>query len=166
MTNLNYSNIATVYITINPINDPPIANNDYYNTNEDTTLNIPAPGILTNDIDFDNNPLTAEKITDPIHGTITFYITGSFVYIPYANYNGIDSFTYRAYDGLIYSNIATVNITYKPNKRPTNSKQRLLQHKRRHNTKHTSTRNTNKRYRHQIETHSQQQKQPTQHTEQ
>ena len=53
------SNTATVNITINPINDPPIANNDYYNTNEDTTLNIPAPGILTNDTDTDGDTLTA-----------------------------------------------------------------------------------------------------------
>jgi len=44
-----------------PTNDAPIANNDYYTTNEDTTINIPAPGILANDTDAENNTLAAEK---------------------------------------------------------------------------------------------------------
>ena len=106
------SNTATVNITINPINDPPIANNDYYTTNEDNTLNILAPGLLQNDTDIENDILTAIKITDPLNGTITiFHSNGSFTYIPNLNYNGIDSFTYKANDSNSESNIATVYIT-------------------------------------------------------
>ncbi|HEC89674.1 MAG TPA: tandem-95 repeat protein, partial [Thermoplasmatales archaeon] len=108
----NYSNIATVNITINSVNDIPIANNDSYSTNEDTTLNIVAPGVLGNDSDGDGpNTLTAILITDVSHGYLTFYTNGSFSYTPFSNYNGYDSFTYQAYDGANFSNIATVNIT-------------------------------------------------------
>jgi len=108
----NYSNIATVNITINSVNDKPIANNDSYTTNEDTTLNVAAPGVLSNDSDVDGpNSLTAMLVTDVSHGYLTFYTNGSFSYTPFSNYNGYDSFTYQAYDGADFSNIATVNIT-------------------------------------------------------
>ncbi|NOG48616.1 MAG: hypothetical protein HND48_03575 [Chloroflexi bacterium] len=43
------SNVATVTITVNPVNDAPVAVNDAYATDEDTALNIAAPGVLTND---------------------------------------------------------------------------------------------------------------------
>ncbi len=36
---------------------------------------------------------------------------GSLTYTPTANYNGSDSFTYKAYDGGLYSNVVTVSIT-------------------------------------------------------
>jgi VCBS repeat-containing protein len=109
---MEYSNIATVTITINPVNDPPVANNDYYTTEEDTTLNVPAPGVLTNDTDPENDPLTAIKITNSTNGTITtFNSDGSFTYIPDNDYVGTDTFTYQAYDSLEYSNTATVTIT-------------------------------------------------------
>jgi VCBS repeat-containing protein len=114
----NYSNIATVHITISPTNDPPIANNDYYTTIEDTTLNIPAPGILTNDTDIENNPLTATLNISTTNGTLTLQNNGSFTYTPNPSYNGQDTFTYRVYDGTNYSNIATVHITISPTNDP------------------------------------------------
>ena len=107
-----YSNTATVSITVNPINDPPVAANDSYSTNEDTTLTVAAPGVLANDTDVDGNPLTAVLIasTSTDHGTLTLNANGSFTYTPAANYNGPDSFTYRANDGTANSNTATVSI--------------------------------------------------------
>ena len=38
--------IATVNITVNPVNDVPVAVDDSYTTAEDTALNIAAPGVL------------------------------------------------------------------------------------------------------------------------
>jgi len=94
------------------VNKPPVANNDYYTTAEDTTRTVTAPGVLTNDTDGDGDSLTATKVTNPTHGTITsFNSNGAFVYVPTANYFGTDSFTYKAWDGTVYSNIATVHIT-------------------------------------------------------
>jgi VCBS repeat-containing protein len=105
------SNIATVTITINPINDPPVANDDYYTTAEETILNITAPGVLTNDTDPDDDPLTAVIITDVTNGTLTLHTNGSFTYTPDINFNGIDTFTYKANDTINESNTATVYIT-------------------------------------------------------
>ena len=48
---------------------------------------------------------------DPAHGTLTLNADGSFTYTPAANYNGTDSFTYKANDGTADSNVATVTIT-------------------------------------------------------
>jgi VCBS repeat-containing protein len=93
------------------VNDAPVANNDSYATNEDTTLTIAAPGVLANDTDVDGNSLTAALVTGPSHGTLTLNANGSFTYTPTLNYNGPDSFTYKANDGNLDSNTATVSIT-------------------------------------------------------
>ena len=81
------------------MNDAPVAVNDSYTTDEDTPLTWPAPGVLGNDTDVDGDPLTAVLVTGPTHGTLTLNADGSFTYTPAANYNGTDSFTYRANDG-------------------------------------------------------------------
>jgi hypothetical protein len=110
------SNIATVSITVTPLNDSPVAVNDAYSTPEDTQLVISAPGILGNDTDVDGPlPLTAVLASSPTNGSLTLNANGSFTYTPNANYNGPDSFTYRARDGAnAESNIATVSITVTP----------------------------------------------------
>jgi VCBS repeat-containing protein len=103
---------ATRHFTV-AANHAPVARNDAYATNEDTPLTI-TPGVLANDSDADGNPLTALLLTAPSHGTLGFSSDGSFVYTPNANYNGSDSFTYKASDGSANSNVATVSITVNP----------------------------------------------------
>lgn len=115
---LLYSNTATVTITINPINDAPVANPDSYSTDEGVPLTINAPGVLSNDIDVDGDPLTAVKVADPSHGSVTLNSNGGFTYNPGEGFHGIDTFTYKAYDGLVYSNVATVTITVNPVNHP------------------------------------------------
>ena len=61
--------------------------------------NVPAPGVLGNDTDVEGDPLTAIKVSDPLHGTLTLNADGSFTYTPNGNFNGNDSFTYKANDG-------------------------------------------------------------------
>jgi VCBS repeat-containing protein len=93
-------------------NQAPVAVGDTYSTDADTTLNVSAAsGVLANDTDPDNDPITAVKVSDPAHGTLTLNPDGSFSYTPVANYNGTDSFTYKASDGKADSNVATVTIT-------------------------------------------------------
>jgi VCBS repeat-containing protein len=108
-----YSNIATVSISIYHVNQPPVAVDDSYTTSEDTQLNVDAPGVLENDYDPDEGPgaLSAVLVTSVTHGTLTLNTDGSFVYTPNPDYFGSDSFTYKASDGLDYSNVATVSIT-------------------------------------------------------
>jgi len=91
------------------VNQPPVAVNDTYNTNEDTPLEVPAPGVIGNDTDC--QPLTAVKVTDPSHGAVTLNSDGSFTYAPEPNYSGPDAFTYNASDGAAQGNTATVSIT-------------------------------------------------------
>ncbi len=105
------SEVATVNITVNAVNDAPVATNDSYGTNEDTVLTVPASGVLSNDSDVENNSLTAVTVSQPSSGTLSLNANGSFTYTPNANYNGPDSFTYKANDGTDDSNVATVTIT-------------------------------------------------------
>src|ERR1041384_4153505 len=97
------SAVALVTITVQSVNDAPVAANDSYTTAEDTTLVIAAPGVLVNDTDADGDALTAIVVAGPAHGALTLNLDGSLNYVPVANYNGSDSFTYRATDGLLNS---------------------------------------------------------------
>jgi len=112
---------ATVNVTITNVNDAPVATNDNYVTNSNTTLNVAAPGVLSNDNDIDGPSLSAVYVaaSGPSHGTLSLSGNGSFSYAPSANYSGPDSFSYRAFDGSDYSNVATVTITVNDTVAPT-----------------------------------------------
>ncbi|NQT41467.1 MAG: tandem-95 repeat protein [Planctomycetes bacterium] len=105
------SNVATVTITVNRVNNAPAAFGDIHTLNEDTALSVTAPGVLGNDTDADGDPLNAVLVTAPTDGSLTLNTDGSFTYDPDANFNGTDSFTYKANDGMADSNVATVLLT-------------------------------------------------------
>ncbi len=107
----NSSAITSVTLNINCLNDLPVAEDDVYETLEDTPLNVAAPGVLVNDQDPDNNPLTAIPNTQPTQGTLTLNANGSFTYTPDDDTCGADSFTYFANDGSANSNLSTVFLT-------------------------------------------------------
>src|SRR5437762_34196 len=108
------SGVATVTITGTPLNNAPVAVNDSFTTAEDTQLTVNAPGVLANDSDVDGDALSAVLVSNPTHGTLTLNSDGSLVYVPALNFNGIDSFTYKASDGQVQSGVATVTITVTP----------------------------------------------------
>ena len=92
------SNIATVAIVIQPVNDVPIANADFATTPEDTPVSIP---VLANDTDVDSSldPASLLVVTAPSNGqAVVQPSTGMIEYIPQENFNGIDSFTYTVKD--------------------------------------------------------------------
>ncbi|MEI7769108.1 MAG: Ig-like domain-containing protein [Chloroflexales bacterium] len=105
---------ATVSVRVTCVNDAPVAVNDAYAVNEDATLNTAGPGVLGNDTDVENDPLTVVLVNGPAHGALTLNANGSFSYTPSANYNGADSFTYKANDLQADSNLATVSIAVAP----------------------------------------------------
>ncbi len=113
---LTPSGVVLALIPVHVVsNTPPVANNDSYSTNEDVALTVAGPGILGNDTDAENNPLTVILVSGPSHGSVALNANGSFTYTPNANYNGSDSFTYKANDGIDNSNTAaTVSITVNP----------------------------------------------------
>jgi Calx-beta domain-containing protein/Big-like domain-containing protein/uncharacterized protein DUF4214 len=102
----------TFNITVDAVSDAPVATNDSYSTPENTTLNVNAPGVLTNDTDAENNTLTAILVSGPSHASaFALSANGSFNYTPTANFSGTDTFTYKANDGTTDGNTATVTIT-------------------------------------------------------
>jgi len=97
-----------VTYTLPPVNNPPVAYNQTITTAEDTPK-----GITLTASDPDSDPLTYFIVTGPSHGSLSGS-PPSVTYTPDLNYNGADSFTFKAYDGQAYSNVATVSITVTP----------------------------------------------------
>ena len=100
------SDPATVYITITPVNDAPVAAEITVTTDEDVAATVLYVGT---DIDNNDALLTYEVVTQPINGSVS-----GDVYTPNANFNGTDSFTYRAFDGEDASETASVTFTINP----------------------------------------------------
>ena len=109
----NDGNETTVTIAVVATGNAPRAANDFYNTPENTALNVPARGVLANDNDADTPVanITAILVAGPSHASsFTLNFDGSFDYTPETNFRGVDSFTYKANDGSADSNIAMVTI--------------------------------------------------------
>ncbi len=105
------SNVATVTITVVKVDLPPTVQNASFSVAENTTLNVPAPGILATAFDPNGLPLTAVLVNSPLNGTLNLASNGGFTYTPNMFYVGTDSFTFKAYDGVLYSNLGTTTIT-------------------------------------------------------
>ena len=104
------SNSATVTINVRPVNDAPVASNGTLTVAEDTAGTVT---LVATDVEGDS--LTYSVVTQPnaAHGTVT--ISGNkATFTPKPNWNGTTSFTYRANDGTVNSNTATVTVTVTP----------------------------------------------------
>ena len=102
------SNVATVQITINPVNDAPVALDDSASTDEDSPVTI---NVLANDSDIEGDPLTPILLSGPSYGLLGLNSDGSYTYTPGTTHSPTDSFTYKVTDGELESNTATVTIT-------------------------------------------------------
>lgn len=106
----------TITVTVNEVNKAPVAANDNYRVIANQTLVVGAPGVLANDTDADRplNTLTAVLQTNvPAgQGTLTLHADGSFEYIPPVTPppSNRTTFTYKAFDGVAYSNEVTVTL--------------------------------------------------------
>ncbi|MEK7126121.1 MAG: Ig-like domain-containing protein, partial [Patescibacteria group bacterium] len=101
------SNIATITVTVNQKNVPPIAQNINATTSEETFVAII---LKATDSDVPADILTYSLTSNPSHGILSLN-NSTTIYTPEINYYGTDSFTYKANDGTGDSNIATVTIT-------------------------------------------------------
>jgi VCBS repeat-containing protein len=91
------SDVATVTITVNAVNDPPRAGDDAY-AEAGAVLQVGTPGVLSNDIDVEGDAFTLN--TTPVSGpasgnTLTLNADGSFTYTPDSLFTGTDSFVYE-----------------------------------------------------------------------
>ena len=99
------SAVATVSVTITPVNDAPVASAKNVTVQEDGQVAVTLTGS-----DVDGDSLTYSIVSAPTKGTLTG-TAPSLTYRPAANLNGSDSFTYRVNDGTLNSTTATVSIT-------------------------------------------------------
>lgn len=67
-------------------------------------------GVLDNDSDPDGDTLEAVLETEPVNGQLTLNPNGSFTYTPDVGFVGADTITYRASDGILETEPATVTV--------------------------------------------------------
>ncbi|MBS1582824.1 MAG: tandem-95 repeat protein, partial [Bacteroidetes bacterium] len=105
---------ATVTIVVGSTNDPPVAVDDAFSLLEDGSLSASVAG---NDSDPDGDPLVWSLIdggSAAANGVLVFNPDGSFQFTPYADRNGVVSFTYQACDPSSVCGHATATITIDP----------------------------------------------------
>jgi len=103
--------------------DPPVAADDNVSTDEDTILNLTAPGLLANDSDPNGDPIQIFRpgvVASQLGAQIETFADGSFTYDPTTipaiqslapGDTLTDTFTYRAQDAVLPSDPATVSVT-------------------------------------------------------
>jgi hypothetical protein len=99
------SNIATVSITVRHVNQAPIAQSASVTAQENGSVSVTLAAT-----DPDGDALTYTIVSAPAHGTLSG-TAASRTYTPASGYSGADSFTFKASDGALESNVATVSIT-------------------------------------------------------
>ena len=111
------SDVGLVDVTVNSVNDAPVANDDNANTNEDTPVSI---AVYTNDTDIDGNVVPSTVSTagllQPSNGITSVDGNGNITYTPNANWNGTDTFEYKIWDDGTpsLSDIALVTVNVNP----------------------------------------------------
>lgn len=74
--------------------------------------------VLVNDYSINGQQLSATLVQTTPHGELTFNADGTFSYMPYAGFAGIDHFIYEASDGVNLSEPTTVTIKVSPEGAP------------------------------------------------
>jgi len=106
-TTLASSSPATVTVTVNPVNDTPVAVADAVTTADGTAVVVP---VLSNDTDADGDPLSVTAVTQGTSGTVSL-VSGTVTYTPTAPGPYTDSFTYTVDDGNGGTAVGTVTVT-------------------------------------------------------
>ncbi|NIY85776.1 tandem-95 repeat protein [Vibrio campbellii] len=101
---------ASVTVTVNPLNDAPVANDDNVVTDEDTPVTI---DILPNDIDVDGDTLTIVNASVPAEQGTVEIVDGKLVFTPADNFNGEATISYTVSDGALEDS-AEVSVTVNP----------------------------------------------------
>ena len=99
--------VGTVVISA-AVNTAPVVINGTGVTTIGTALNASVSPLA---VDAEGDPLTFSVVTAPAHGVLTLNGDGTFVFTPDAGFTGTDSFTFKANDGSLDSNVGTFNLT-------------------------------------------------------
>jgi hypothetical protein len=103
---------ATHQVYIYVTNTPPVGVTDSYTVAANGVLQVTnaASGVLGNDSDANSDTLRAVLVSGPSSGTLWLNNNGTFTYRPNTGATGIDTFTYRAFDGAQYTDPITVTL--------------------------------------------------------
>ncbi len=102
---------ATVTITVNAVDDAPVAVGDVFTVDEDAAL---VGSVAGNDVEVDGDAVSFALVAGPASGVLDFDAAGGFTYTPTANFFGSDAFTYRVTDIHGNSDTAVATITVDP----------------------------------------------------
>ncbi|OJT19907.1 hypothetical protein BO221_32385 [Archangium sp. Cb G35] len=102
-----------VIVTVNPVNDTPVAVADTASTDEDTLLVIPAATLLANDTDAEGDTLSVVEVARATHGTVEL-ASGNVTFRPEADFFGTAAFEYRVSDGVSTNWYEKVTVTVNP----------------------------------------------------
>ena len=113
---------ATVEVTVNPVDDAPIAVDDMLVAVENTPFNFPVTKLLGNDIEVDGEVLSITQFFDANRGTVEFNKESGILFTPTAGFQGSASFQYTITDGHTFDSatllIDVVPIEEAPNEAP------------------------------------------------
>ncbi|MCS5594655.1 MAG: tandem-95 repeat protein, partial [Porticoccaceae bacterium] len=98
---------ASVAVTVNPVNDDPVSNNDTATTDANTAVTI---DVLSNDSDVDGDVLSVDAVSAN-NGTVSVNSDDTIEYVPDTDFSGDDVVSYTADDGNGGTDTATVNVT-------------------------------------------------------
>ena len=102
---IDTSNIATITVNVNPVNDPVVCTDVSFNTEISTALSIDvAADLLSTCTDADNDTITLDSVSQPTQpgSMVTYDGVNTATYTPEAGFSGQDSFTYTATDGTAF----------------------------------------------------------------
>lgn len=102
---------ASVTLTVDPVNDDPVAVGDTAATDWQTAVNI---DVLHNDGDTEGDSLSVASVTDGANGTVAIELDGTVSYTPANGFSGDDSFTYTVSDGNGGFDTASVQVSVAP----------------------------------------------------
>ncbi|EAQ24050.1 beta strand repeat-containing protein [Roseovarius sp. 217] len=109
---LNGTDTATVTITLNGLNDAPVATGETLTaTNEDTAITYAAADLLGNDSDVDGDTLSIASVSSGTGGTAVLNGDGTVTFTPDADFNGAAEFTYTVTDGTATTEAVTASLT-------------------------------------------------------
>jgi hypothetical protein len=113
-----FTDTTTYNLVVGDVVVRPLVANDSYSANENATLTVAAPGVLTNDTEVYGTNLTVVLISGPTNGAVNLNTNGGFTYTPVTNYVGTDTFIYQGNDGQTTAGVATVSLTVNRVNRP------------------------------------------------
>ena len=106
----NADSIATVDVTVNPVNDPPVAKPDSATTEEEQTLEL---NLLINDTDIELDTLSINNIYGYSLASSVTFSDGIMTYVPTKDQIGTDTFYYDLSDGESITQ-GQITVTIKP----------------------------------------------------